>query len=269
MPRLLPLLGALGGSCCRDQRARRPRGCHGAGVGPVGGRVTVAYGLGHHHPPPTHMPRRGGTASLSRVGKAVPFLPRSRSCPPAGHGLPLVTRVPRGEAWAAGLGALWHGGAGSCPRPYVPHLYARLRRAAAAGRERGTGGGAGPRPPFPFPCVPSLPPTLHPSPRPPDADGRCRARSRGPAPAWCVSAGKKKFPPPPAVLVEAGEGPQRVPLAKVARQRSGVGKAGRDAFGTRGLQSREFLPLCLPRPREGTWQGPRQGRPRNSRLYFP
>lgn len=226
--------------------------------------MTVAYGLGPHPRPHAHGPEgrnhfvipRGESRSFPPPQPLLPAgRPRASPCNPRPPGRSLGCRARGPVARRCGILPASICPASICTSP------------AGCSCRPGAGYGRWGWPPAPFSLsVRSLPPSI--LPRGPPMPTAVAGRGAGTC-AWCVSAGKKKFPPPAVVLVEAGEGPQRVPVAKVARQRSGVGKTGRDAFGTLGLQSQEFLPRCLLRPREGPWQGPRQGRPRNSRLYFP
>lgn len=182
MPRLLPLLGALGGSCRRDQRARRPRGCHGAGVGPVGGRVTVAYGLGHTHTPPRTRPGgegrdrfvipRGESRSFPPPQPLLPAgRPRASPCNPRPPGRSLGCRARGPVARRCGI----------LPASIRP---ASIRTSPAGCSCRpGAGYGRRGRPPAPFSLsVRSLSPSHPPS--FPEAP-RCRRPLQGAEPGTC------------------------------------------------------------------------------------
>lgn len=232
-------------------------------LGPVRGRVTVACGLGH--PRATQMlqgerpTRYSAGKDPSSLPSSPPLLPsvwpRTSPCKPC----------LRGEARDPDLRALWHGGAVSA-RVRMSCIHMHVSRGQQLPSGSGVrAAGLAPSPLFPSRASPlSLPSSL------PEA-ARCRWRLQGaerePPPDAFLRA-KKKFPPPAVMLVEAGERLQRIPLRSISTRQL-CWKRGEDAFGILGLRRQEFLPWCLLRPREGTWQGPRQGIPRNRRFYFP
>jgi len=153
------------------------------------------------------MPR--GERPLHYPAGGEPFLPPSR--PP----LPRLTRVPRGEAGAAGIGILWHNSVG----PFRGRM-SRIRMRAARGRQLPAGSGApgdgaGPWVSFSLPVPP-----LSPFPPPLLEALRCRR------PLRAVSASKTKFPPPAMVVVGAGERQRRVRVAKKLGRAAALGKQG-------------------------------------------
>lgn len=177
LPCLLPAPGALGGIRCRNERARRPRGCDSAGVEPCRGQGD--RGLRAGLPPSAHAPSRA-IPSLPRNNEGFSFSPSLRPLPPAGRGLPLQPASP-----------LWHGRADPA-RVHMSriHMHVSRRQQLPAGSGvRGAGWGWPPAT-FLLPVSP-LPPSLHPCPHSRGARGYCRVRSG--SCAWGASTGQKKF----------------------------------------------------------------------------
>lgn len=208
---------------------------------------------------PRHPARalRRAAALLPREDEAFPSSPAAA---PARWPLPPVPRVPRGRSPGCGLGALQHCGADPA-RVHMSRIHMHVSRGKqlpSGSGERTAGLAPGPVSlPVPSPSRAFLPFL-------PDAS-RCRWLLQGAerGPLLGLSPGKKSFLRPRCCSLGLERDRSGFPL-KVARQSSGVWKSREDAFGTLGLNSQEFLPRYLPRPREGTWQGPRQGKPRNS-----
>lgn len=177
LPCLLPAPGALGGIRCRNERARRPRGCDSAGVEPCRGQGDRGLRAGLPHS--AHAPSRA-IPSLPRNNEGFSFSPSLLPLPPAGRGLPLQPASP-----------LWHGRADPA-RVHMSrfHMHVSRRQQLPAGSGvRGAGWGWPPAT-FLLPVSP-LPPSLHPCPHSRGARGYCRVRSG--SCAWGASTGQKKF----------------------------------------------------------------------------
>lgn len=177
MPCLLPTPGAPSGSCCRNERARRPRRCDSAAVGPCQGPGDSGL---HTGLPPRTLATSRATPSLPRGRRALPFPPPcGRSRPPARRGLPLVACIlPVARR------------CGSCPRPHV-RIHMDVSRGQQLPAGCGVRGAVWSRAPLASRASPvSLPPSI--PPRSPAVPMTIAGRGAGPVPR-ALLRGRKIF----------------------------------------------------------------------------